>query len=325
MKITDISSSALNASDGEQDTVGEEPRRRKRSLLQKFNIPIEHIDFSYVKTCNDAQEVERILRILRSGEEGQYPDLERFVGERLEKLNPNSRLLRVEMPVLHTTQLNRLEQEAISSGLADWISGLEEQKDHHNFTKKPSDIFDLEEDIHEAFPLPVRGSTAQVAAELSKTQFTPNKNADDNKSRIKSWEYDKWDKFDADAELTKLDIVNMQREEWERVEKPKLIEEQKKVEKLMKDVSLKEDKCAKPNISLPVPHEKAYSDRSGANKETATKKHQRKAINNTDTPSYVEELDDNDDDDEQGTSVTNHISSGFRKTKIVIDDLNLRM
>lgn len=61
-----------------------------------------------------------------------------------------------------------------------------------------------------------------------------------NPDRIKSWEYDKWDKFDVDAELTKLDVESMQVEEWERsVDKKKLKEEQELVAKLMKNEDLK--------------------------------------------------------------------------------------
>ena len=65
-----------------------------------------------------------------------------------------------------------------------------------------------------------------------------------NPDRIKSWEYDKWDKFDVDAELTKLDVESMQIEEWERsVDKKKLKEEQELVAKLMKNEDLKERKA----------------------------------------------------------------------------------
>ncbi len=33
-------------------------------------IPIEHLDFAYVKTCSNTLELERILLLLRSGREG---------------------------------------------------------------------------------------------------------------------------------------------------------------------------------------------------------------------------------------------------------------
>ena len=33
-------------------------------------VPIEHLDYAYVRECKSAAEVERILQILRSGQEG---------------------------------------------------------------------------------------------------------------------------------------------------------------------------------------------------------------------------------------------------------------
>ena len=34
------------------------------------DIPIEHLDYAYVRECKNAAEVEKILTILRSGQEG---------------------------------------------------------------------------------------------------------------------------------------------------------------------------------------------------------------------------------------------------------------
>ena len=39
------------------------------------DIPVEHLDYEYLKTCTNASEVESILLLLRSGKEGIYPDL----------------------------------------------------------------------------------------------------------------------------------------------------------------------------------------------------------------------------------------------------------
>lgn len=57
--------------------------------------------------------------------------------------------------------------------------------------------------------------------------------------RIKSWEYDKWDKFDVEEELTRIDVVDMQTEEWEKVQKPRITAQQRHgggVEELMKNL-----------------------------------------------------------------------------------------
>lgn len=66
---------------------------KNRSLLAKYDIPIEQLDFDFVGKCDDARRVERILLILRSGEEGFYPELTSFAEDRLRQLNANSKLL----------------------------------------------------------------------------------------------------------------------------------------------------------------------------------------------------------------------------------------
>jgi hypothetical protein len=37
---------------------------------QALEVPIDHLDYAYVRECTDVPEVEEILRILRSGKEG---------------------------------------------------------------------------------------------------------------------------------------------------------------------------------------------------------------------------------------------------------------
>jgi len=55
---------------------------RKTPLLKKFDIPVERLDFSYVRKCSDVRELEKILKILRSGEEGHFAELMTFVEQR---------------------------------------------------------------------------------------------------------------------------------------------------------------------------------------------------------------------------------------------------
>uniref|UniRef100_A0A3P9Q9W2 Sperm associated antigen 1 n=1 Tax=Poecilia reticulata TaxID=8081 RepID=A0A3P9Q9W2_POERE len=62
-------------------------------------VPVEHLDYDFIEKCKDVKYLEKILRILRSGEEGIYPHLIKFCERHLEKLNPNSRALRKENPV----------------------------------------------------------------------------------------------------------------------------------------------------------------------------------------------------------------------------------
>ena len=53
---------------GEGEETGEDYeklRRKKLTLLQKFGIPVENLDFQYINKCTNVKEVERILRVLR--------------------------------------------------------------------------------------------------------------------------------------------------------------------------------------------------------------------------------------------------------------------
>ncbi len=47
------------------------------------DVPVEHLDYDYVKDCTDGKELVAILQVLRSGKEGRYLHLENFVEERL--------------------------------------------------------------------------------------------------------------------------------------------------------------------------------------------------------------------------------------------------
>jgi hypothetical protein len=43
----------------------EEVMKNTKSLLMKYEIPVEHISFEYVEKCNDRKEMEKIVKILR--------------------------------------------------------------------------------------------------------------------------------------------------------------------------------------------------------------------------------------------------------------------
>ncbi|XP_046566656.1 sperm-associated antigen 1-like [Haliotis rubra] len=58
---------------------------------KKYDIPLSHLDHSYVKNCSDVKELEKIFKILKSGEEGYFPELEQLAENKLTELAPNSR------------------------------------------------------------------------------------------------------------------------------------------------------------------------------------------------------------------------------------------
>lgn len=81
----------------------------KKTLLEKYAIPIENLDFDYIKTCENLRELEKIIEILKSGEEGYYPDLTSFAEKRLNELDPDNRMLRTEVRCLKLGTDERIE------------------------------------------------------------------------------------------------------------------------------------------------------------------------------------------------------------------------
>lgn len=41
------------------------PTLKPRSLLRKYEIPIDHLSFEYIEDCKDIRELEKIVRVLR--------------------------------------------------------------------------------------------------------------------------------------------------------------------------------------------------------------------------------------------------------------------
>ena len=39
--------------------------KNKKSLLTKYQIPLDHLSFAYIKKCNDRKELRKIVKILR--------------------------------------------------------------------------------------------------------------------------------------------------------------------------------------------------------------------------------------------------------------------
>lgn len=90
---------------------------KKSTLLQKYNIPVDHLDFKYLEKCVNSKEVEQIVEILKSGEEGYYPDLTRYAENRLRALNPHSKCLRNEEPIRRQQTMESAEWSEITNML----------------------------------------------------------------------------------------------------------------------------------------------------------------------------------------------------------------
>uniref|UniRef100_A0A8D2L3P0 Sperm-associated antigen 1 n=1 Tax=Varanus komodoensis TaxID=61221 RepID=A0A8D2L3P0_VARKO len=86
-----------------------------QGTTKTYHIPIEHLDYKFIETCTDVKYLEKILKILRSGEEGFYPDLVLFCEKRIETLAPNSRALRREKTTATVSDFTAEEWEKINN------------------------------------------------------------------------------------------------------------------------------------------------------------------------------------------------------------------
>ncbi|CAG2184961.1 SPAG1 [Mytilus edulis] len=158
---------------------------------RKYDIPLTHLDYPYIEKCTDTKELERILRILRSGDEGFYPDLETFCEERIEKLNPKSRVLRKEVPLGRPGDLAKDEWKKIDTDLKTWEMDM---KTTESSKKRYTDSFDDPE-----LP-PIRSGFMNGASNQSNEADAGKKS-----KRVTPRDYKEWDKFDIDKELDDVD------------------------------------------------------------------------------------------------------------------------
>ncbi|XP_066582328.1 sperm-associated antigen 1-like isoform X2 [Prorops nasuta] len=138
----------MNIKDTEKVDLITRARPNKSTLLEKYEIPIEHLSFEYITECTKGKELERILCILRSGEEGIYPELTRHTEKRLKILKPNSKLLTYSEPALTPNMLLPEDRKIIDEDLTDWIKEMQSRdKDLHegknNLVGNPDTIPDI--------------------------------------------------------------------------------------------------------------------------------------------------------------------------------------
>lgn len=289
----------------------EQLNKKRQTLLRRFDIPIEQLDYKYVGTCKDGKKLEKILRILRSGEEGYFPDLENFVKQKLEVVDPSSRLLRVEIPIMRPESLESDQRRELESDLLQWIQSTSEptEEENHPMTGR---IFDSGDDPHY---VPVRATSV-----ITKTDACNGGSDGDvpflkpsNPNRIKSWEYDKWSQFDVDAELTRLDIQDMKAE----------------------DDRIKTSNEAKRNHPIKTDQEPSSSQLSRQGSSIAPKKPPRPSSSLSSTPGNTRKADEREPElipsCRLGRSFIEELPTEFKKTqskrrtKIIIDDVNTGM
>uniref|UniRef100_A0A3B4TXM9 Sperm associated antigen 1 n=1 Tax=Seriola dumerili TaxID=41447 RepID=A0A3B4TXM9_SERDU len=118
-------------------------------------VPVEHLEYDYIEKCKDVKYLEKILKVLRSGDEGIYPQLIKFCESHLDKLHPRSPALRKENLVATAASLSKDEWSQIVDELKTW---QEETKKTETSLKQQSMFDDL---VKENMP-PIRGSNCSI-------------------------------------------------------------------------------------------------------------------------------------------------------------------
>ncbi|XP_006859243.1 PREDICTED: sperm-associated antigen 1 [Chrysochloris asiatica] len=158
-----------------------------------YKIPIEHLDFKYIEKCSDVKHLEKIFCVLRSGEEGYYPELTEFCEKRLTGLAPQSRALRKDKPAATASSFTAEEWEQIDGDIKSWVSEI--KKEENKIHIYETETFPA---MEENLP-PVRGSNSCLP--VGKDKCSKNKPA---KKKIPR-DYAEWDKFDVEKECSKID------------------------------------------------------------------------------------------------------------------------
>lgn len=183
----------------------------KKSLLQKYEIPVEFLDFDFIKTCSDVKMLEKIVKILQSDEEGFYPDLTKCAEEKLKELKPDSKVLRIEEVVI----LDEEKSNQINDDMKLWIDDMKKQD---QILKNVKPLAKPEQPIRK-----LKNSIDQVPSETKPVD------------RTKSTDYAKWDKFDAEAAELKVDLDEERQREIVEVKNKKNVEKKKLIEEVGDD------------------------------------------------------------------------------------------
>ncbi|KAJ8353741.1 hypothetical protein SKAU_G00213080 [Synaphobranchus kaupii] len=159
--------------------------------MKSGKIPVEHLDYDFIQKCSDVKYLEKIVRVLRSGEEGLYPHLTEFCEKCIEKLNPKSRALRKDNLPATATSFSADEWNQITEELKIW----EREIRMNEVELKQMPVFaDMK------VP-PVRSSNASVP--LKQKMF--GKGDDTRKKNPLPRDYREWDRFDIEKECSKVD------------------------------------------------------------------------------------------------------------------------
>ncbi|XP_068017247.1 sperm-associated antigen 1 [Melanerpes formicivorus] len=173
---------------------GSVPFLLDQGTTKTYQIPIGHLDYKFIEKCTDVKYLEKILRVLRSGEEGCYPELTLCCEKRIELLDPRSRALRKAKPAATASDFTAEEWETINGELMSWVREMNEDDEKPQLLRT-----DTVHDPADSLP-PVRCSSSSLSANQTKTLQSKQR----NKRNIPR-DYSEWDKLDVEKECSKID------------------------------------------------------------------------------------------------------------------------
>uniref|UniRef100_A0A2H8TY47 Sperm-associated antigen 1 n=1 Tax=Melanaphis sacchari TaxID=742174 RepID=A0A2H8TY47_9HEMI len=177
---------------------------QNRSLFEKYGIPLSDIDFDYVKTCEDPKILKRIILILESGEEGLYPALLKATETRLRQIKPDASILNRKLCFAQKSSelsVNGDYGDEIND-VANWIKKSNQQEKESSSVKQNSKSLmngHSEPPVRRSIDLTSMFNSEKLEQELSMHKKTSVKHEPLGAS------YSKWDKYDPDVEIMKLD------------------------------------------------------------------------------------------------------------------------
>ncbi|XP_051878680.1 sperm-associated antigen 1-like isoform X2 [Pristis pectinata] len=166
-----------------------------QGTTKTYNLPVEHLDYSYIEKCTDVKYLEKILIVLRSGEEGVYPDLTAFCEKKVQELDPRSRALRKNKLPATAANFSKEEWQEITTDFKNWTDKMKQNENEEKYRKTAAEDF-----ISENYA-PVRGINASLLSHQN--GFGEKKST--VKKRTTPRDYREWDKFDVEKECAKID------------------------------------------------------------------------------------------------------------------------
>ena len=176
-------------------------------------MPIEHLDYGYIAGCSDIKYIEKLLKVLRSGKEGLFPDLIGFTENRLRLLSPSSKLLNVAQPIKKKEALGAEEKQSLVNDLNEFLKEMNCNGNAEGNIQVPAngDVPFSEPELPD--DIPIRGSNCNISDGTKNASNDGKASNGLTVNRIKSGDYRAWDKFDVDAECDKIE-----KEEQEKIE-----------------------------------------------------------------------------------------------------------